>query len=303
MILNNLNLNSLLVFSRVYALNSMTLASKELAMTQPGISQHIKSLEQDLNIQLFIRDRKRIIPTKAAVTLYQVSSELIANLQKTLSRLVQDDGFLSAEVIIGAPIEFGINVLMPKLALLNLKHPEIKFHLRYGLAKEMNGLLEKGEVDFAFVDNFQSSKGVNYEQVYNEELVLCCSKKYLNGHKVFDKPFFQTKSYVSYFEEQTILREWFKTAMGFKKIDINAIMRTEDAQGVFSFIKHDMGIGVIPKHMIKNSLFSNNLHVFTPKYKSVYNAISLSYLEKRIEGPFLNFIYNHFRETFINKLS
>ena len=45
MIINNLNLNHLLVFECVFRNGSMTAASKELHLTQSGVSQHMKSLE------------------------------------------------------------------------------------------------------------------------------------------------------------------------------------------------------------------------------------------------------------------
>jgi len=295
--LNSLNLNSLIVFQKVFGLKSMTLAAKELGMTQPGVSQHISTLESDLSLQLFVRDRKKIIPTKGAVTLYNSSIELVNNLQSTLTDLTEDQGYLSSEVIIGAPIEFGNNILMPLIAKLNEKHPEIKFNIRYGLAGEMNSLLGQGEIDFAFVDDFQSANGVNYEQVYQEELVLCCSKDYLTQTSEFDKTFFEGLSYASYFSDQAILREWFKTAMGYKKMNISSLMITEDTQGVYAFIKQGMGVGILPRHMIKNNQ-NIDFYSFKPRYKTVFNGISLSYLAKRTEGPFLKYIHNYFQDNF-----
>lgn len=297
--LNSLNLNSFMVFQSVYQHRTMTGAAKELAMTQPGVSQHIQNLESDLGLQLFVREHKKIIPTKAAVELFNRTIDFTSNLESSILDLTGDTGFLSAQVVIGTPIEFGNNILMPLLAKLQQNYPDIRFHLRFGLAKEMNDLLERGIIDFAFVDEFSNMAGLNYEPVYEEELLLCCSKSYYQGATQQDKKYFQAQNYASYFEDHTILKTWFKNAMGFKKIQLKSNLRTEDAQGVFAYIIQGMGIGVVPKHMLTNYNRAGEIHIFKPKYKKVKNQISLAYMEKRIEGPFLNFIYQYFMGEFV----
>lgn len=62
----NLNINQLKIFESVYRLKSMTLAAQELFLTQSGISQHIKSFEESLEITLFIRNRTMLYATYEA---------------------------------------------------------------------------------------------------------------------------------------------------------------------------------------------------------------------------------------------
>lgn len=300
MILNRINLNGLLVFEKVYELNSMTRAAAALAMTQPGVSQHIHTLEQDLNLKLFVRDRKTIIPTKFADNLYKISRELIVKLESTLADLTDDRGFLASEVVIGVPEEFGNNILMPKLAQLHHSHPQIKFKLIYGFGGHMNELLQQGKLDFAFLDDFENFKGVVYQKVYEEELILCCTQKYIKQFEVTAdaKQDFEIFSYVSYVPEQTVLKQWFQKAMGFKQVKLNSVMVTEDTQAVWSFIRQNMGVGIIPRHMFEQKSKLVKLHSFNPKYKKVHNAISLAYLEKRLEGPFMSFMHNYLEQAF-----
>ena len=297
--LNNLNLNSFIVFQTVYRHRNMTGAAKELALTQPGVSQHIQNLESDIGLKLFVREHRKIIPTKAAVELYNRTVDFTQNLETSLLDLTGDKGFLSAQVVIGTPIEFGNNILMPLLAKLQRTYPDIKFHIRFGLAKEMNDLIDKGLIDFAFVDEYSNIIGLNYEAVYEEELQLCCSKKYFQESLHQDKIYFESQSYAAYFEDFAILKKWFFTAMGYKKIQLKSNLRTEDAQGVFAYINQGMGIGIVPKHMLENNNSSEDLYIYKPKYKKVTNQISLAYMEKRIQGPFLNFIYQYLMSEFV----
>jgi DNA-binding transcriptional LysR family regulator len=143
--IRGLNLNSLVVFSCVYRSASMTLAAKELGMTQPGVTQHIKNLETLLNVEFFHRLGKKLIPTKEAETFYQGLHENLESIENLLVDLTKKDRQFSGIVRIGVPIEFG------------------------------NTLILEGKLDFAFMDQYASNAAIKREVVYHETLVLCCS--------------------------------------------------------------------------------------------------------------------------------
>jgi DNA-binding transcriptional LysR family regulator len=62
----------------------MTLAAKELAMTQPGVTQHIRNLEKVLSLQFFHRNGKRLIPSKEAEVLYESLNDSLEKLESVL---------------------------------------------------------------------------------------------------------------------------------------------------------------------------------------------------------------------------
>ncbi len=71
MIIDHINLNYLRVFECVFRTGSMTTAAQELHLTQSGVSQHIRSLEDVLGIRLFDRIKKKLIPTTTADILFK----------------------------------------------------------------------------------------------------------------------------------------------------------------------------------------------------------------------------------------
>jgi len=69
MLIDQINLNQLRVFESVYRTKSMTHAARELHLTQSGVSQHIKALEDVLTLKLFDRIKHFInTPQKASKT-------------------------------------------------------------------------------------------------------------------------------------------------------------------------------------------------------------------------------------------
>lgn len=62
---------NLKVFCEVAEQGSVTLAAKQLAMTQPGVSNTIRRLEQRLGVQLVVRNGMHLALTHAGVALYE----------------------------------------------------------------------------------------------------------------------------------------------------------------------------------------------------------------------------------------
>ncbi|MFP5386355.1 MAG: LysR family transcriptional regulator [Bacteriovoracia bacterium] len=291
--LRGLNLNSLVVFSCVYRNGSMTLASKELGMTQPGVTQHIKNLESLMNVDLFHRLGKKLFPTKEAEMIYEGLSESLDNIEALLSNLSQKDRQFMGTVKIGVPIEFGNTRVLPQLSRIRQAYPKIQFHITYGLPHELNSLILDGKLDFAFIDQAQLNPAIKTEVVYHETLVLCCSKEYLEGlgSQKKERTFFEGLSYVDYQHGEAILRNWFERAYGFRKMKLSISSYCFDVQGIATLVKHSMGAGVLPEHVfVKIKESGTDLHQFRPKIGPVNNPISLAYLEQRWNIPLNQFI-------------
>ena len=287
MILEQCNINSLLIFNKVIESGNMTIAARELGMTQSGVSQHISNLEDILEVQLFERLKRKIIPTKEAEILYNTSKQSFFKLEQTLFDLSKNESFLSGIVNIGVPVEFGNNIILPMLAKINKESPEIKFNITYELALELNNLLLAGKIDLAFVDEFVMDKSLTIEQVFEEHLYLCCSKNYIKDVQKFDRKFFENAQFVSYLKGAPVVREWLDRGMNIKKIDLNLVARATDVQGIKALIENDMGIGVLPRH----ATIGTDLHFFKAKSEKVINHISMAYFDHRLKNPLIAYVY------------
>ena len=80
MITSVLNLNQLRIFHVTASLLSFTLAAKQLNLTQPGISKHIKDLESFFGTKLFSRHGKKVSLTQAGELLYRTTGTVFKQL-------------------------------------------------------------------------------------------------------------------------------------------------------------------------------------------------------------------------------
>lgn len=296
-------MNALLVFQKVYELLNMTHAASNLGLTQPGISQHIQALERSLGEQLFLRQGRKLIPTSFASELYKNLKVHLTSIDNLLVNSSDLKNKMSGIINIGVPIEFGNNMVFPLLRKFSEKYPHIIFKVKYGLAPEMNKYILDGELDFAFIDGLYANSYVSTNVVYREELVLCCTSEYFHRKTKLpndnSKKFFEQFEYAAYLEDHSILKDWFIKSMNLKSLKLKVLLQTEDAQGVYTFIRESMGVGVIPRHMIKKAS-SNQYHVFdspTP----VLNDIKISYIESRVVTPQLKAFLEHISENLTSK--
>jgi DNA-binding transcriptional LysR family regulator len=283
MLIDQINLNQLRVFESVFRTKSMTHAARELHLTQSGVSQHMKALEDVLELKLFDRIKQKLVPTPAARELYKHTAKSFEEIETILNRLKKTDKELTGTVSIGVPIEFGNNILIPLLTEFQKKHPKVRFKIRQGLASEMNRLLLNGDLDFAFVDSFSLDKGIKTESVYNEVLELCASKKLGLPQKAqSDFAFFEKLVYVDYQEDQSVLSLWMRHHLQVKSAELDVRVYIMDAQAVSKLILNQAGLGVLPGHLAQKLIDKGEeLQILKGSGKNLINVISLAYLEEK----------------------
>ena len=66
------SISVLAAFDAVIATGSVTAAARELDLTQSTVSRLIRTLEEQLGRDLFVRHKKRLVPTPAALDLAAV---------------------------------------------------------------------------------------------------------------------------------------------------------------------------------------------------------------------------------------
>jgi len=290
MLINNLNLNSLRVFEAVFRTKSMTLASRELHLTQSGVSQHIKALEEGLAVALFDRIQKKLVPTSAGDRLHLLCSQSLNDLEKLVSEFRTGSKELRGTVAIGMPIEFGNNVLMPLVGGFCQKHPGVSLKLTYDFASTMNRLLLEGRLDFAFVDDFRMDKMISTEKVYDEVLELCIardlSKKIrtdVRGEAA--RAAFEALDFVDYQEGEPIVRMWFQHHFGSVPSRLRTRGTVMDVQGIARLIQAKVGAGLLPAHLLTQlKKEGRDLHVFKMPGRPFKNTISLAYLTERTQS-------------------
>jgi DNA-binding transcriptional LysR family regulator len=125
-------LKPLVALEAVVRHGSVTTAATELCVTHGAISKHIASLEDWLGMPLFLDNRRRMVPTAAALTLAEGISTALAAIEQSLDavRPTQDAAAEDAVCQIIAPATFAMHWLIPRLPDLKRSGTALKIRVR-----------------------------------------------------------------------------------------------------------------------------------------------------------------------------
>jgi DNA-binding transcriptional LysR family regulator len=116
-------------FLEVVRDGSLSGAARRLGTTQPTIGRHIAALEADLNLALFTRSPRGLLPTEAALDLLPNAQAMEAAAAAMARTASAEAGSQTGTVRITASEIVGCEVLPPVLARFRRQYPHITLEL------------------------------------------------------------------------------------------------------------------------------------------------------------------------------
>ncbi|CAK7073887.1 MAG: HTH-type transcriptional regulator CysL [Kerstersia gyiorum] len=144
-----MDIYQLRTFLAVAREGSITRAADQLFLSQPAISAHIKSLEEELELLLFERTPRGMSLTPAGVSLYTRAEQLLALHHDMLDEARRLRGTLNGRLRLGLTSAASEPVLGPLLGALAARYPAVELDLQYATSVEIlqgirNGTLDAG---------------------------------------------------------------------------------------------------------------------------------------------------------------
>lgn len=126
-------LSSLIPFEAAARLQSFSRAAEELHLTQTAISRQIRSLEENLGVQLFDRKSRGVFLTDAGESFRQTVAAALFDIARQTEKLRQQQSS-TGTVVLSSQLVEAFYLFMPALAGFHQKHPHIELKLHSTLA-------------------------------------------------------------------------------------------------------------------------------------------------------------------------
>lgn len=145
--LRRLKLKPLLIFERVLESSSIARAARELNLTQPAVTKAIQELEADLDVPLFERTNRGVIPTCYGNLLGARVKTVIAELRYLTDELNAFRSGDTGHVIVGTLISASARLLPDTISKLKQQRPGVLITVREGPTDHLFPALASGELD------------------------------------------------------------------------------------------------------------------------------------------------------------
>src|SRR5215472_2867385 len=146
-----INFRQLEVFRAVAETRSFTRASHRLFVSQSTVSEHIRELEEALNIRLFERNRRTVALSAAGEKLLEYGSRVFLDLEQAeaATRSVRDP--YCGKFAFGCASTTLLYQLPPVLAEYASKYPQVEVTISSGTIQEVASQMWSGALDLALV--------------------------------------------------------------------------------------------------------------------------------------------------------
>jgi DNA-binding transcriptional LysR family regulator len=256
----DINMEYYKIFYYVAKEGSFTKAGEELCVSQPAVSQSIKSLEESLGTKLFMRVPKGVKLTPEGEALYSYVKRGYEYIRLGIEQFKKMLDLEHGEIRIGASDMTLQFYLLPYLECFHEKYPNIKVIVTNAPTPSTLGLLYDGKIDFGLVSEpFQAKAGIKYKRVKKIKDIFVAGSKFRNlKGRIMEYKDLERLPIIS-LEHNTSTRRYVNDFLEANHVILNPEFELATSDMIVKFAVRNLGIGCVVKDFADEDLKNGNL--------------------------------------------
>jgi LysR family nitrogen assimilation transcriptional regulator len=167
-----MDIKKLKAFVEVVECGGFSRAAAVTGVAQPVLSRLVRSLEEELKVQLVHRNGRGIVLTEAGTLLNEYAKGILATLARAESEVGALRSSPRGNVVIGMPPSMGTVLTVPLIQRFRSEHPAIVMRVIEGFSGYLLEWLATGKIDVAVLYNAPPTRNLLSEPLLEEELFL-----------------------------------------------------------------------------------------------------------------------------------
>ena len=285
----NISFDLLKVFKTVAFYGNVSKAAKALCVTQPSITKSIKKLENQLNITLFVREKKGMTLTDVGKRLYRYivdSINVLDNVELIAKNINEND---VGKLRIGAGDSVTKHILKDTIIEYKKLHPGITIELLNLSSEQLYNDLRYGRIDLIFINStvvINDTKYKHFKLIDIEDCFFTTPNMYKKLKNVTNIKSILSQSLIV--QNQKYDTRTFLDSICIKNnIQLKPIIEVDRHGLIVEFVKEELGIGFATKQYIQTYLDNKEL-------------IELK-IDFNIEKRYINGVYRNDKNTKVNE--
>ena len=269
------NLEYYKVFYHVAKAGSLTIAAKELSISQPAVSQQIKQLETALGASLFVRTAKGVRLTGEGELLYSYVASGYEQIAIGEQKLEQMLNLELGEIHIGASDTICRYLLVPYLKQFHKLFPNVPIKVTNATSIKCVELLDQRKVDL-IVTNFPNSHlNHSYKQktICNFSDVFVANPNYYKfNHEISFSEL--NKHAIMMLDRNSTTSEFLHNLFLQHQLELVPEIELSSNDLLIDLAKIGLGIAFVPDYCIDQNM--NDLYILHTKEKMPTRQIVVS---------------------------
>lgn len=278
-------LQQFLAFAQTARRGSFAAAARDLGNAPSTLAKSVARLEAQLGVKLFHRTTRQVSLTPDGERLFRRCERVLAEVEDLQAEAAGTRAAPSGTIRIDMPIAYGRRIVMPRLAQLLHRHPQLQLDLR--LQDAYADLVRDG-LDLAIrVGALQDSRLVA-RRIDWQQLILVASPDYLQAQgtprRVEDLAAHATV--VFRLPSSGRNRPW-QLRQGRRTLELHTAQRVQvnDGDGMVAAAVQGLGLMQIPDYMVADELASGALVEVMPALRPAPMPISAVMPSLRLVPP------------------
>jgi DNA-binding transcriptional LysR family regulator len=295
-----MEINKLEAFCKVVELKSFTQAAEAVLLTQPTVSEHIRSLEQELGQKLLDRLGRVVEPTPVGRLFYGYARKILQTRREAEQAVAQYSGNLVGRIMVGCGTIPGTYLLPELIGGFRVQYPSIKTTLRISSSRIISGKVLKGELDFGVVGAKWSERGLSWTRMFHDELILAVHPEHpwADGKpvplaKVMQEPFILR-------EPESGTRKVFSrilTENGLKENDLREVAEIGSTAAIKEAVKAGIGISILSRCALRDDINYGRLVAVTVQGQTLERSFYLVQRKNRELSPVASVFLEYLHEN------
>ena len=244
------------IFHSVVENQSFSRAAGELGLTKSAVSANVKQLEEELGVRLLNRSTRTVSLAEAGEELFATSARIVELSTDATSRLGALRERPVGRVRIGTSVGFGTLHLMPELAELHTRFPEVDYEV---VLEDQRIDPVKEKMDLLIRFGPQQESGYVARKLGRMGSVTCAAPGYLKGRKVPRRPVDLAEHEWLMFDGDRSSR-WTYARKGRREtVRVSGRFRTNNLLAMHSALRGGMGVAAVARRDVAEDIESGRL--------------------------------------------
>lgn len=289
----------LLTLIELSKVNSFTKAAKELNLTQPAVSQHVKQLEEEFDAKLFIRSNNNLFLTKEGEIVLKYALR-IQSLYNDMTRKLKDYKKCANNLTVGITHTSESNIAPEIMAKYSERNSGSHIRIISDSIKNLYEKLSLYQIDLAIIEGKITNKKFSSILLGTDSLVAVVS---------LDNPLANKKVVTinDLKKENLILRNLesgtstlFVNELAKMDEDINNFhlsLEMDNVASIKMLVRKNLGISILPKSACSREIKENKLVGLPIENLDLIRETNLVFIDNNIDRNILEDIVSIYRES------